>query len=177
VAATPQMASFGVRAAAFYIDLSLGMTLIFFVIAWLNSHPSQGHVGIISVVLCCWLYFTLMESSVLQATVGKWLMGIHVADKNQKRIGFLRSTLRFPCLIVAVLFSGKRALRAWNSSDNLFHDDLSKTMVLEKRTAAHPPPSTLKRALCLALVTGLMVGLLFLIVKQMSPENISLPAD
>lgn len=128
-------------------------------------------------VVAWWLYFTLMEGLALQATVGKWLMGIQVADRKLKRASLLRSAVRSPALVAAMVLDGKRAFSAWTSSDDLFHDALSKTMVLEKRTATLAPPGTLKRVFWLVVTTGLAAGVLYLLVKQISPENISLPAD
>jgi uncharacterized RDD family membrane protein YckC len=42
-----------------------------------------------------WLYFTIMESSSLQATVGKRLLHIRVTDLNWKRISFARANGRY----------------------------------------------------------------------------------
>src|SRR5262245_30233262 len=39
-----------------------------------------------------WLYYALLESSPVQATVGKRLLGLAVADEDGKRISFARAT-------------------------------------------------------------------------------------
>lgn len=58
-----------------------------------------------------WLYFALCESSKLQATVGKKLLNISVADLSLKRISFLKASVRFcfkilPILLFVIIKSG-----------------------------------------------------------------------
>jgi len=174
----PQVATFGVRAGAFYMDLLMGMTLVLLVLVWLNTHPSHGHMSLVGVLLSFWLYFTAMEGSPLRATVGKWLMGIQVVSLKGERAGFLLAMLRFPCALLSFFLHGKRMFAAWSHSDNLLQDALSRTMVVDQRAAGSAaPPSLWKRVLWLVLVTGLMAFAIFLLVKSMDPENISLPAD
>lgn len=45
--------------------------------------------------LLSWLYFALMESSCLQATLGKRLLRIKVVDEHGNRLSFKRASLRF----------------------------------------------------------------------------------
>lgn len=42
-----------------------------------------------------WLYFALSESSRHQATPGKKIFGLHLADGNGRRLTFVRATARF----------------------------------------------------------------------------------
>ncbi len=46
-------------------------------------------------VFCAWLYFGLMESSAKQATLGKRLLHIFVADSRGRRVSFLRASGRY----------------------------------------------------------------------------------
>jgi uncharacterized RDD family membrane protein YckC len=88
-----------------------------------------------------WLYFAILESSKWQATPGKRLMGVYVADANGKPVDFWRASRRFiggrllvhvpfvgvyyflgDCLCVGIL-SGKRAI----------HDALAGCLVLRER--------------------------------------------
>ncbi len=46
-------------------------------------------------VLTSWLYFSLLESSPMRASLGKKLIGMHVAGLNGERIDFQRATTRF----------------------------------------------------------------------------------
>jgi uncharacterized RDD family membrane protein YckC len=46
-------------------------------------------------VLLSWLYFAILESSIWQGTIGKKILGLSVADLQDKRIPFARATVRF----------------------------------------------------------------------------------
>src|SRR6478735_2085551 len=46
-------------------------------------------------IIISWLYFSLMESSEKQATLGKMAMGCFVTDMHQQRISFARATGRY----------------------------------------------------------------------------------
>jgi len=50
-----------------------------------------------------WLYFALMESSALQATVGKLALGVVVTDMAGNRISFGRATGRYFAKILSAL--------------------------------------------------------------------------
>ncbi len=80
-----------------------------------------------------WLYYTLMEISPRQATIGKQAMGIFVTDLNGDRLSFKRASLRNCCKIILIFI--------WNiSSITMFctqkkqslHDIMSKTLVVKK---------------------------------------------
>ena len=55
-----------------------------------------------------WLYYSLMESSSWQATLGKMALGIAVTDNAGKRISFGRATGRYFAKIISaiILFVG-----------------------------------------------------------------------
>jgi uncharacterized RDD family membrane protein YckC len=78
-------------------------------------------------------YFTLLESSRLQATFGKLLLGIKVIDLSGKRISFARATGRF----FAKVFSGQVLLigyfmAAFSKRKQALHDLLAATLVVTK---------------------------------------------
>lgn len=58
-----------------------------------------GREGIVQLlaffVVASWLYFAFSESSSVQATPGKRLVGLYVADSDGNRPSFLRATSRF----------------------------------------------------------------------------------
>lgn len=64
-----------------------------------NINPIPNFISI----LLGWLYYTLMESSVRQATLGKMAIGIVVTDINGGRISFARATGRHFCKILSAL--------------------------------------------------------------------------
>ncbi|NJL81243.1 MAG: RDD family protein [Richelia sp. SM2_1_7] len=49
-----------------------------------------------------WLYYTLMEISPRQATIGKQAMGIFVTDLNGDRLSFKRASLRNCCKFILI---------------------------------------------------------------------------
>lgn len=68
-----------------------------------------------------WLYFTELESSRIQATVGKFLAGLKVVDGDGGRISAYRSSGRFivmliRCLIIGILI-GFRMIYDFNPKD------------------------------------------------------------
>lgn len=46
-------------------------------------------------ILCNWLYFAISESSLWQATLGKRILGLHIADCEGRRVTFGRASARF----------------------------------------------------------------------------------
>ncbi|MCL2104944.1 MAG: RDD family protein [Kiritimatiellaeota bacterium] len=77
------------RLAAFVIDF----VLLVIVLVCIAEYAGAMAFGI---SLClCWLYSAGWESSPLQATPGKWAVGLSVVDTNGGRISFLRATGRY----------------------------------------------------------------------------------
>jgi len=85
-------------------------------------------MGIVFLVIN-WLYFALTECSKKQASIGKRILGIMVADLDGNQINFYKASLRFwgklfigPSFSLAGLIIGKRA----------WHDIFAKTLVIDK---------------------------------------------
>ena len=86
------------------------------------------------------VYFIAFEASAWQATPGKRLLGLLVADMQLQRIGMLRAALRF--------FSGGlswlslnlgHALAGWRRDGRALHDLLAGTQVLAKQPLSPVP--------------------------------------
>lgn len=82
-----------------------------------------------------WIYWATMESSPVQATLGKWVFGIKVIDLEGKRISFVRATGRYfgriltmSFLIVLIPYDLLRG-----KSAKMFHDLLARTQVVAGR--------------------------------------------
>lgn len=78
-----------------------------------------------------WLYYTLLESSKKQATIGKFTLGLKVTDLRGKRIGFLQANLRyfsklFSCLPVFLGF----LIMLGTRRRQMLHDYAARTLVL-----------------------------------------------
>jgi uncharacterized RDD family membrane protein YckC len=89
-------------------------------------------VAIISAILQ-WLYFSLMESSVWQATIGKKLLGLTVTDLEGRRISFGRATGRYFAKILStlILFIGY-LMAGFTEKKQALHDMIAGTLVLRK---------------------------------------------
>lgn len=80
-----------------------------------------------------WLYYAGMESSPLQATLGKLALGLRVSDLDGRRIGFLRASGRHfgKYLSLLILFFGF-LMAALTERKQCLHDILSGCLVLRR---------------------------------------------
>lgn len=89
-----QYAGFWRRAAAFALDQLIPI-LVFSLPLVLIWNPTSGEevlaLNLLGVVVS-WLYYALQESSRHQATFGKRLLGLVVANMNGQRLSFARAT-------------------------------------------------------------------------------------
>jgi uncharacterized RDD family membrane protein YckC len=139
-------AGFSRRALAFTIDqfillfiiflLSLPITLILFlgqIIAW----PFIAFIVMPSLtgfnIVLGWFYFALQESSSRQATWGKRICGLRVADMNGNRISLPRATIRYFAKFVsaAIMLLGF-IMVAFTERHQALHDLVAETVVLRK---------------------------------------------
>jgi uncharacterized RDD family membrane protein YckC len=138
-------AGFWRRFAAYWIDgiviiFALGHFQLFLSYVLPASTPDWDTVyqsmniavAIISLPLV-WAYFSGMESSPLQATIGKLAVGIYVTDLQGQRLSFGRATGRF----FGKIFSGAiltigYIMAGFNPKKQALHDMLAGTFVLSK---------------------------------------------
>ncbi len=113
-------AGFGRRLLAFLIDmvvlgcggcfLGIGVVILSSVMLGheISDESTPVEDAMINVfgLLLSWLYYALMESSTLRATVGKMALGIVVVDEKGHQIGFGRATGRFFGKILSGLILG-----------------------------------------------------------------------
>ncbi|MCK5860696.1 MAG: RDD family protein [Abyssibacter sp.] len=136
------------RAMAYVIDIVLTQILAIMVVvplsfslgvATANSvSPEQaellgGGLGMIVGVLIQWIYFTVMESSGLQATVGKRALGMKVTDADGRRIGIGKANGRYWGKIISalILFVGFLMI-AFTKRKQGLHDVMAGTLVLKR---------------------------------------------
>ncbi|MBW2242870.1 MAG: RDD family protein [Deltaproteobacteria bacterium] len=82
-----------------------------------------------------WLYAAGLESSGLQGTLGKRLVGIAVTDRLGERIGFLRATARFFAKLLSALPLGLGFLPiAFNRRRRGLHDWMSGCLVVHRQS-------------------------------------------
>lgn len=104
---TMQYAGFWKRVAAWLLDfiiMFLGCVVIIIILGLLlipttgnadNNQASWEGLGTLVGLIFAWLYYTLMESSSKQGTVGKMFLGIKVTDLNGNKIGFGKANGRY----------------------------------------------------------------------------------
>jgi uncharacterized RDD family membrane protein YckC len=80
-----------------------------------------------------WAYFSGMESSPLQATIGKLAVGIYVTDLQGIRLTFGRATARYFAKVLsgAVLMLGY-IMAGFTEKRQALHDNLAGSLVLVK---------------------------------------------
>jgi uncharacterized RDD family membrane protein YckC len=106
-----------------------------------SQSPSRASTAYVISTLISWLYFSLMESSARQATVGKMALGIKVTDMEGQRITFGRATGRYFAKILSGLILGIGFLMAaFTQKKQALHDILASTLVL-KGTASSAEPA------------------------------------
>ncbi len=133
-------ADFGTRFLAYFID---GIILIILntivaavfqlkvndVIATFDSIVWFRHPAFLIIAL---LYFVLLESSTMQATIGKKIMKIVVIDSKGNRISILRSFLRNISKLIStlILFLGF-IMVAFDKKKQALHDKIAKVYMLK----------------------------------------------
>ena len=117
-----------------FIALILDSLIIGAVISILSFGVRRGDSFTTGVgIVISWLYFSLMESSNLQATVGKIVLGLKVVNRNGKRISFPRATGRYfsKYLSVIIIFIGF-IMVAFTKKKQGLHDKIADTLVVKK---------------------------------------------
>lgn len=137
----PQYAGFWRRLAAYVLD---GMVIAFFLgnYGLLMSYAyytrdydvSTKAVAIALAaiaLLFVWAYFSCMESSRLQATLGKMAAGIYVTDLDGKRISFARASGRFfGKILSAIVVCAGYVMAGFTEKRQALHDQLAGCLVL-----------------------------------------------
>jgi uncharacterized RDD family membrane protein YckC len=81
-----------------------------------------------------WLYFTIMESSRMQATLGKKVLNLTVTDMSDKRITFGKATGRYwSKLISGAIFCVGYIMAAFTEKHQALHDMIAGTLVVKKK--------------------------------------------
>jgi uncharacterized RDD family membrane protein YckC len=144
----------GLNVSTFLLMLLLGLPLPsirfradgtpIFLGSWSGSLVVGGLVG--------WLYFTLFESSALQATPGKLIFGARVTDLGERRVTFSRANARYCGKFLDVLtFAIGYLMAGWTRKKQALHDKLAETLVVLR-------PTTLTASVQTLLVVAALVG-------------------
>jgi uncharacterized RDD family membrane protein YckC len=91
-------------------------------------------VGVAAMLFASWLYFAIMESSRMQATLGKRVVGLMVFTSDEARLSFREASLRFWAKVLSIMtgFFGFFLAIAGNKRRTL-HDRIAGTIVVQAR--------------------------------------------
>ena len=101
----------------------------------LNFEDINGRVRVVQLIgiFVGWLYYVLQESSEKQATVGKRILGIIVADRDGNRLSFARATGRhFAKMLSAITCYIGFLMVLFTKNKQGLHDLIASTYAYEK---------------------------------------------
>ncbi len=129
-------AGFWIRVAAYLIDGVLlwivNVIISFIYLGSYSVYNSDMLLTVTSIVLGV-LYFTLMESSERQATLGKMAVSIRVGDQHGNRISFANALGRYLAKIISGIILGIGFMMVgWDDRKQGLHDKIADTFVFEK---------------------------------------------
>lgn len=126
-------ASFWRRLGAFFLDYILLAIPLSITISTFGFNKEEDLRPVIIALVLGWIYFTLMESSIYQASLGKIAVGIKVTDMSGNKISWGRANARYWSKIISALitFFGF-IMAAFTEKSQGLHDIIAKTLVLKK---------------------------------------------
>lgn len=84
-----------------------------------------------AIPLVSWLYYTVLESSEKQATIGKMALKLVVTDMNGNRISFVTATIRhFSKILSALMLFLGFVMIAFDAKKQGLHDKIAGTLVI-----------------------------------------------
>jgi uncharacterized RDD family membrane protein YckC len=177
-------AGFWIRFAAWFIDWLLSRALALVIgfiwgvasaffdnVQGSNAVSNAGSILTqVLVVAAGWIYFAVMQSSRLQASLGQMALGISVTDYEGRRISFLRATGRYFASLLSYLicFIGYLMI-AFTGRKQGLHDFIAGTVMVRSRAVPGvalrgsrmaPAPAS-GAAVAVSIVVGIGAILLF----------------
>ena len=146
----PAFAGFWLRAIAYSIDtvlisLVLGLVASFYPSTFmkfpdgvpasptLTTLPQLTPVAFAITFTAIWFYYTMFEASVWQATPGKRILRIYVADLHGQRVTFARAAARnFAKIISNLTFLAGYLVAGFTEKKQALHDILASCLVLRR---------------------------------------------
>lgn len=103
-----------------------------------NADENSLYALQLLLIVYFWLYYAVMESSKIQATVGKLALGIVVVDKNYTRLSFSRAAGRsLSRILSAFTFAIGFLMVGLTEKKQGLHDKLAQTYVVNKSSLLH----------------------------------------
>ncbi len=129
-------AGFGKRLIALLIDslilTGIGFICYLFLSSFLNGITFHLIARLLGIIIG-WSYFAFLESSSLQATIGKKLLGLIVTDEYNKSLNWEQATGRhFSKILSGMIIGIGYLMPLWNERNQALHDKIAGTLVLEK---------------------------------------------
>lgn len=146
----PAFAGFWLRAVAYLIDtvlisLVLGLVASFYPSTFmkfpggvptsptLTALPQLTPVAFAITLTVIWFYYTMFEASIWQATPGKRVLRIYVADLHGRRVTFARAAARNLAKIISNLtFLVGYLVAGFTEKKQALHDILASCLVLRR---------------------------------------------
>ena len=164
----PPYAGFWRRVGGYLIDyilLIVGYVLLAIFFRTLLPQRQAGALIILFYMVAGWLYYACLESSGLQATIGKLAVGVKVTDLEGCRIGFGQATGRYFAHLITLLTIGVGyAVAVFSKKRQTVHDMIAGTLVVrrafseEEIATAGPAPRVPVVLAVLAIVAIVVVG-------------------
>ena len=125
-------AGFWIRFLAMLIDGIVIATFVGIVVNLIGGAQQASLSYSLFMLAAQWGYYSLMESSERQATLGKIVSGLRVTDLQGNRISFGKATARFFGKVLSglLLFIGY-IMVAFTDKKQGLHDKLVSTLVLK----------------------------------------------
>lgn len=127
-------AGFWSRVGASIVD-SILLTTIYNLLSWFvwpDSWKANQIFLFATMTLFTWLYFSILESSAKQGSLGKVVLGLKVVDYKNQRISFARATGRyFSKFISAAILMIGFIMVAFTAKKQGLHDMIAGTLVIK----------------------------------------------
>lgn len=125
---TVRYAGFWIRFAAWVLD-----NIAVWVVMKVLNMALSAFISVALSFCIGWLYYALMESSEMQATVGKMVLGLYVTDMGGRRISFGKATARFFGKLVSTFILGiGYLLVGFTERKQALHDLIAGCLVMRR---------------------------------------------
>ena len=128
-------AGFWIRFAAYLIDailMGITTTLVNFAVFGMEelTDPTSNAPNLVSFLIVL-LYFSLMQSSSVQATLGKMAVGVKVVDTSGEQISLPKGIGRyFSKIVSAIILLIGFIIAGFDSKKQALHDKIASTYVV-----------------------------------------------
>jgi len=169
-------AGFWVRFLAWFVDMLILLGLNSLIFRLLNIHIPDNAISFGTfylfswplAMLWCWLYSSIYQSSIMQATPGKALFRLKVTDYNYERISFRKAIGRYFSKYLSGLLFGIGYIRiGFSKTKQGWHDHLAKTYVI-KNSSTH---NSYKHTLIGLLISTLLILITFYAIPEDTIPN------